>query len=613
MYEHNLVLALPPLPTEFYGAIRVYNFNASPGEVVQAYDNNGILCGSFTIVNSGFYGSLTCRGDDPETVIDEGATAGENIIFRFRGGFTTIRGNATWGYGVFQYVNITFPVVYCGDNFCDSLYENYYNCPSDCPLSNGTSNTTGNTTGNMSGNMTGGTETPGQGERGAGERGRTRPIGLRPGAYLNYLEGNFTGQAGLGFACAESWVCSNWSECRIDGFENRTCQDKNRCGTFENRPPEIQKCIYTPTCFDGIKNGLEEGIDCGGLCHTCITCFDGIQNCHDGSCEVGVDCGGPCSPCPTCFDGIQNCHDGSCEAGVDCGGSCEKKCPGFQIPIPGFVCKKQFNPLSNQNILLFVVILIIVLIDIFYSKGKIKEIGRNKGLSDVRRAKSILSVRRRMYLFIFIILLIALLLYLYYYFFIMCEVGYRFLWLLLILLFLSPVIIHEVIRYLEYTEGKRLKKLEILLNMHYKQIENMIRIENENLTEMEEEIANDLYRLLEKPEYKDKNNSEEASILKEIYKELVLLYSKYREKENPVTNEAILCDDIYTLIENDKYKPVVQQDSNFKRLIIRLKLLYQQYEEKQRLYDEISKLESSKDELKQEEKKEKKDSSKLFS
>jgi hypothetical protein len=598
IYEHNLVLALPPLPTEFYGAIRAYNFNASPGEVVQTYDSNGISCGSFTIVNSGFYGSLTCRGDDPETVIDEGATAGENITFRFRGGFTTIRGNATWGYGIFQYVNITYPVVYCGDNFCDVLYESYYTCPNDCPLYNGTTNRTVNIT-----NKTG---TPSGGEQGGHKKERASPAGLTPWAYDNYSGINLTLQEGFGFMCQENWECNNWSKCRSDGYQNRTCADKNKCKTFENKPSEIQKCIYTPTCFDGIKNGLEEGMDCGGLCTPCITCFDGIQNCHDGSCEEGVDCGGSCPKCPTCFDGVQNCHDGSCEAGVDCGGSCEKKCPGFQIPIPGFVCKKEFNPLSNQSILFFAIILIIVLIDIFYSKGKIKEIGGNKELSDVRRAKSILSVRRRMYLFIFIILLIALLLYLYYYFFIMCEVGYRFLWLLLILLFVSPVIIHEVIRYLEYTESKRLKKLEALLNTHYKQIENIIRIENENLTEMEEELADDLYRLLEKPEYKDKNNSEEVSVLNEIYKELVLLYSKYREKENPVTNEAILCDDIYTLVENEKYKPVVQQDSNFKRIITKLKLLYKQYEEKQRLYDEISKLESSKDELKQEEKKEEK-------
>jgi hypothetical protein len=164
----------------------------------------------------------------------------------------------------------------------------------------------------------------------------------------------------------------------------------------------------------------------------------------------------------------------------------------------------------------------------------------------------------------------------------------------------SPLIIHEIIRYLEYTENKRLRKLEALLNMHYKQIENLIRMENENLTELEEEIADTLYGLLEKPEYESKGNYEEVIILKEIYKELILLFSKYKEKENPVANEKILCDDIYKIVENEKYKPFFQQDSNFVRIITKLKLLYKQYEEKQKLYDEMGKLESSKDELKQE-------------
>lgn len=51
-----------------------------------------------------------------------------------------------------------------------------------------------------------------------------------------------------------------------------------------------------PTCSDGIQNGNETGIDCGGPdCAPCTpTCTDGIQN---GS-ETGVDCGGPdCAPC----------------------------------------------------------------------------------------------------------------------------------------------------------------------------------------------------------------------------------------------------------------------------------------------------------------------------
>ncbi|MEM9888707.1 MAG: fibronectin type III domain-containing protein [Bacteroidota bacterium] len=51
-----------------------------------------------------------------------------------------------------------------------------------------------------------------------------------------------------------------------------------------------------PTCNDGIQNGDETGLDCGGSCPPCQaepTCDDGIQN---GD-ETGVDCGGSCPPC----------------------------------------------------------------------------------------------------------------------------------------------------------------------------------------------------------------------------------------------------------------------------------------------------------------------------
>ena len=51
-----------------------------------------------------------------------------------------------------------------------------------------------------------------------------------------------------------------------------------------------------PSCTDGIQNGNETGVDCGGPdCPACPTCSDGIQN---GD-ETGVDCGGSsCPPCP---------------------------------------------------------------------------------------------------------------------------------------------------------------------------------------------------------------------------------------------------------------------------------------------------------------------------
>jgi len=92
-----------------------------------------------------------------------------------------------------------------------------------------------------------------------------------------------------------------------------------------------------PTCTDGIMNGLETGVDCGGpTCPVCPTCSDGIQN----GTETGVDCGGvDCVPC-SCFNGVLDAG----ETGIDCGSVCNLACPcdisiassvGLTIPCPG--------------------------------------------------------------------------------------------------------------------------------------------------------------------------------------------------------------------------------------------------------------------------------------
>ncbi len=113
---------------------------------------------------------------------------------------------------------------------------------------------------------------------------------------------------------------SNCSPCEAapsctDGIQNgdETGVD---CGG-SNCPP----CETAPSCTDGIQNGDETGVDCGGSncppCETAPSCTDGIQN---GD-ETGVDCGGsncpPCEAAPSCTDGIQNGD----ETGIDCGGS----------------------------------------------------------------------------------------------------------------------------------------------------------------------------------------------------------------------------------------------------------------------------------------------------
>lgn len=52
-------------------------------------------------------------------------------------------------------------------------------------------------------------------------------------------------------------------------------------------------------CNDGIQNGDEESVDCGGSCPACANCYDGVQN---GD-ETGTDCGGSgCEECDPIFD-----------------------------------------------------------------------------------------------------------------------------------------------------------------------------------------------------------------------------------------------------------------------------------------------------------------------
>ena len=113
-------------------------------------------------------------------------------------------------------------------------------------------------------------------------------------------------------------------------------------------------------CIDGVKNGDETDVDCGGSCVPCTSdasCIEGMdcesgvcfeENCARGTCidgvkngdETHVDCGGSCIPCTSdasCIEGMdcesgvcfeENCARGTCidgvkngdETHVDCGG-----------------------------------------------------------------------------------------------------------------------------------------------------------------------------------------------------------------------------------------------------------------------------------------------------
>ena len=70
----------------------------------------------------------------------------------------------------------------------------------------------------------------------------------------------------------------------------------------------------TVACVDGLKNGEESDVDCGGpFCAPCAlghTC-NGANDCLSSSCVSGI-----CVAQASCFDGVRN---GS-ESSVDCGG-----------------------------------------------------------------------------------------------------------------------------------------------------------------------------------------------------------------------------------------------------------------------------------------------------
>lgn len=122
-------------------------------------------------------------------------------------------------------------------------------------------------------------------------------------------------------------------ECCTDGdCRSRNCRG-GRCRPVPTPPPPPPA-----SCADGIKNGTESDVDCGGPCFR--KCSIGKACAGDGDCASGHCCGGVCRACcanddcptyvcsgnvcqsATCDDGVRNGD----ESDVDCGGPCSRKC-----------------------------------------------------------------------------------------------------------------------------------------------------------------------------------------------------------------------------------------------------------------------------------------------
>lgn len=138
----------------------------------------------------------------------------------------------------------------------------------------------------------------------------------------------------------------NGDEAHVDcGGSCPGCADGTTCV----RPKDCESGVCGPsgtcsaaTCSDKVVNGLESGVDCGGNCAPCPlgqSCFDNAD-CASGACFDAkcIDrCGPPLITCgPSCVDPrFDNAHCGgcgmACPPGLRCeGGTCGTSCaPGL--------------------------------------------------------------------------------------------------------------------------------------------------------------------------------------------------------------------------------------------------------------------------------------------
>ncbi|OIO64070.1 hypothetical protein COY26_04305 [Candidatus Woesearchaeota archaeon CG_4_10_14_0_2_um_filter_33_10] len=101
------VKSFPEISVEFYGTATINWTNASAGSNVSAYDSDSVLCGYFIVSNEGYYGLLSCDGDNNETLIDDGAEPNDNITFYVDNERAVLFGNTSWQSGTFKYVNVS--------------------------------------------------------------------------------------------------------------------------------------------------------------------------------------------------------------------------------------------------------------------------------------------------------------------------------------------------------------------------------------------------------------------------------------------------------------------------------------------------------------------------
>jgi hypothetical protein len=196
--------------------------------------NENAVC-RYNTTNSAFSFSeginFTTTGNSAHSFLFSGLSNGQSYTLYYKCNDTS--GNINSASTTHTFSVLAAP--YCGDGSCNNG-ETCSSCSADC------------------GSCSGG------GSHGGGGGGGGSIIKTNNTVNVNYTQNPLQN-----LACAENWRCGEWTECTIEGIQVRACSDLNKCGTSVSKPAEIQSC-QRPTCFDGIQNQEELGIDCGGPC-----------------------------------------------------------------------------------------------------------------------------------------------------------------------------------------------------------------------------------------------------------------------------------------------------------------------------------------------------------
>ncbi len=399
-----------------------------------------------------------------------------------------------------DYEVISFRIVrgpFCGDNACGNN-ETCDSCAGDCGSC---------------------PAEPAEEGAGAGEGAGT---GAGTGAVVGAV-GQDTLQRGYSL-CHEKWECASWNVCSIDGFQIRTCKDINKCSTTKSKPNEVLTCVYIGTCFDGIKNQNEEGIDCDGVCEPCrkASCTDGIQN--QG--EEGIDCSGPCN-------------------------SCEIK-KFAQMPTFERVVEQLTSLAKKFPWVLVIIISAIILGTIAGDKIYVRHITKKEFEVYRKKLNKYRQLRKKLYKFIIILAIIMVISSVYIYLFSdNYEALIKYIPFLIILLILISYATVTIIRKYVYYDYRRKKKEAILEESLKKRIRHFNRIQDKILFDIIKNVRSKIYNLAKngrfadyaifynqlKPAYEDFANAEK------IYKEKSELESvpnNIKEKINTLINEKTL-------------------------------------------------------------------------